>query len=116
QIELIVPWLSQTADLVLTSWLMKRFLREVRGASEDAIQSVWKDAINWGQLAANFRRFPSANAAPAETLDALMELWSWEPTNSLEVYLDVYITNAAPIKVDWMYCRKANSEKELGEN
>ena len=116
QIELIVPWLSQTADLVLTSWLMKRFLREVRGASEDAIQSVWKDAINWGQLAANFRRFPSAHAAPDETIDALMELWSWEPANSLEAYFDVYIANAASIKVDWMDCQKVNSETELGEN
>ena len=116
QIELIVPWLSQTADLVLTSWLMKRFLREVRGASEDAIQSVWKDAINWGQLAANFRRFPSEHAAPDETLDALMELWSWESARPLEAYFDVYIANAAPIKVDWMDCRKVNSETELGEN
>ena len=116
QFELLVPWLSQTADLVLTSWLMKRFLREVRGASEDAIQSVWKDAINWGQLAANFRRFPSANTAQDETLNALTELWSWEPANSLEAYFDVYIADAAPIKVDWMDCRRANSETELGEN
>ena len=116
QIELIVPWLSQTTDLVLTSWLMKHFLREVRGASEDAIQSVWKDAINWGQLAANFRRFPSEHAAPDETLDALLELWSWEPARPLEAYFDVYIANAAPIKVDWMDCRKVNSETELGEN
>lgn len=116
RLELLVPWLSQTADLVLTSWLMKRFLREVRGASEDAIQSVWKDAINWGQLAANFRRFPSAHAAPDETIAALMELWRWEPANSLEAYFDVYIANAAPIKVDWMDRRRANSETELGEN
>lgn len=116
KIELLVPWVTQTTDLVLTFWLMKRFLREVKGVSQQDIAGIWSDAINWEQLAANFRPYPVANAAPDKTIDGLKELWGWEPSNTLEEYLSVYTVNAKPLAVDWMEQSPANSSTALGED
>ena len=99
---LLVPWLTQTTDLVLTSWLMKRFLREIKGASQDEIMIVWKNNIGWKQLWGSFRAFDPESESQNNTYKALEELWSWEPSRALEEYLDVYITDAHPISVDWM--------------
>lgn len=99
---LLVPWLTQTTDLVLTSWLMKRFLREIKGASQDEIMTVWKNSISWKQLWGSFRAFDPKSESQNNTYEALEELWSWEPSRALEDYLDVYITDARPISVDWM--------------
>ena len=99
---LLVPWLTQTTDLVLTSWLMKRFLREIKGASETEITTVWKNSIGWGQLLGSFRAYGLEDKEPDVTRNALEELWNWEPTRALEEYLAVYSANARPISVDWM--------------
>lgn len=100
--SLLVSWLTQTTDLVLTSWLMKRFLREVKGASQEEIATLWKESIGWRQLVGNFRSFATVEGTPDETLDALKELWSWNPTRNLEEYLSIYAANARDISVDWM--------------
>lgn len=100
--SLLVPWLTQTTDLVLTSWLMKRFLREIKGASETEITTVWKNNIGWGQLFGNFRAYRLEDKDSNATRNALEELWNWEPTRALEEYLAVYSANARPISVDWM--------------
>ena len=102
---LLTPWLTQTTDLVLTSWLMKRFLREIKGASQDEIMTVWKDSIGWDQLLRSFRSYSLEGKELTETRTALEELWSWEPARALEEYLAVYAANARPISVDWMDLR-----------
>lgn len=100
--NLLVPWLTQTTDLVLTSWLMKRFLREVKGISQDAISTVWKKSIGWDQLVGSFRSYGVAVQELHKIREALNELWDWEPARLLEEYLAVYVSNAHPISVDWM--------------
>lgn len=108
--SLLVPWLTQTTDLVLTSWLMKRFLREIKGADQDEIMNVWENNIGWGQLLGSFRAYSPEGKEPAETRAALKELWSWEPTRALEEYLAVYAANARPISVDWMDLRPTGGD------
>lgn len=100
--SLLVPWLTQTTDLILTSWLMKRFLREVKGVNREEIATIWKDSIGWGQLRGSFRSYSIVDETPDETLVALQELWNWEPAREFEEYLAVYAANAQPISVDWM--------------
>lgn len=114
--ELLVPWVAQTTDLVLSSWFIKRFLRDVKGVSQQDIAGVWNDAINWEQLAANFQLYDIANSAAANTIDALKELWSWEPSRALEDYFSVYTANAKPLAVDWMEQRPANIGTVSGED
>lgn len=114
--ELLVPWLAQTTDLVLTSWLMKRFLREIKSTSQQEIDSIWKDSVDWEQLAANFRPYGGAGSTPASTIDALKELWSWEPTKTLEKYFDIYTDHAEPLVVNWLSLNPADADVVLGEN
>lgn len=103
--NLLVSWLTQTTDLVLTTWLMKRFLREVKGIGQDEILTIWRKSVGWDQLVGNFRSYGAAGRESDETFEALNEIWGWEPARSLEEYLAVYAFNARPISVDWMDLR-----------
>ncbi|WP_373210776.1 hypothetical protein [Allofournierella massiliensis] len=114
--ELLVPWLAQTTDLVLTSWLMKRFLYEVKNVSQEEIDGIWKDAIAWEQLAANFCSYCSTESTIDLTINALKELWSWEPSQTLEEYFAVYTDNAKSLSVNWMDLNPADSSVVLDEN
>lgn len=114
--ELLVPWLAQTTDLVLTSWLMKRFLYEVKNVSQEQIDGIWKDAIDWEQLAANFCSYCSTASTIDFTINALKELWSWEPSQTLEEYFAVYTDNAKSLSVNWMDLNLADSSAVLDEN
>lgn len=114
--SLLVSWFSQTTDLVLTSWLMKRFLHEVKGVGEDEVAGIWKDAIDWNQLCGNFRSFNAEKQTYNETLDALKELWSWDPVRPLEEYFDIYTYKAKALSVDWMNLIPPVTPIELGEN
>lgn len=114
--SLLVPWLTQTTDLVLTTWLMKRFLREEKGASQEEIATLWKDGIGWGQLRGSFRAYAAAGQASDDTLAALQELWSWEPARELEEYLAVYAANAQPISVSWMDLHPVVGNSEANED
>ena len=116
QKELLIPWFAQVTDLVLTSWLMKRFLREIKGASQEEIEGIWKNAINWDQLAANFRSYSVMSSTPDLMITTLKELWSWEPDKDLEEYFAVYTTNAKPLAVNDMDLHLADSRIVLGEN
>lgn len=116
QRELLVPWYAQTTDLILTIWLMKRFLREVKGVSYEQITEMWKDAVAWEPLVGNFRSYSINDPIRKETLAALQEVWSWEPAKPLETYFSVYTANAKPITVDWMDLRPADSSVTLSEN
>ncbi len=113
---LLVPWVAQTTDLVLTSWLMKRFLRDVKGINQQDIAGTWNDAIDWEQLAANFRLYDLANSASDKTIDALKELWGWEPSRVLEDYFSVYTVNAKPLAVGWMDHSPVNIGAGSGED
>lgn len=112
---LLVPWLAQTTDLVLTSWLMKRFLREIKGASQEEIMTVWKKSICWKQLWESFRAYGPEGKVP-NTHTALEELWSWEPARALEEYLAVYAANARPMSVDWMDLRPTGGDTVVTED
>ena len=114
--NLLVSWLTQTTDLVLTTWLMKRFLREVKGISQDEILTIWKESVGWDQLVGNFRSYSVADRESGETFDALNEIWSWEPARSLEEYLAVYASNARPISVGWMDLSPGASNIEAKED
>lgn len=114
--NLLVPWITQTTDLVLTTWLIKRFLRTVKGISQQEITGAWNDAINWEQLVANFRPYDISNSSVEETLNSLKELWSWEPYRALEDYFSIYTTNAKPLTVDWMELCSPNTRTVLGED
>lgn len=112
----LVSWFSQTTDLVLTSWLMKQFLHEVKGVGEEEIAGIWKDAIDWNQLCGNFRSFDEEKQTYNETLDALKELWSWDPVRPLKEYLDIYAHKSKALSVDWMELIPPVTQIELGEN
>lgn len=114
--DLLIPWIAQTTDLVLTSWLIKRFLRDVKGISQQDIMGTWNAAIDWEQLAANFRPYDIANVTSSKTLAALKELWSWEPSNTLEDYFSVYTANAKSLTVEWMDRSIPNVITALDEN
>lgn len=116
QKELLVPWFAQTTDLVLTVWLMKRFLREVKGAGQEEIAGKWKDAVGWEPLVGNFRSDNPNDPIQKETLAALQELWSWEPAKPLETYFAIYTANARPLTVDWMDLCPVDGSTELREN
>lgn len=114
--SLLVPWLTQTTDLVLTTWLMKCFLREIKGASQEQIATIWKDSIGWKQLAGSFCSYSVSKTTQNETIDALEELWSWEPARPLQDYLSIYSANAQSISVDWMDLRPISTNTTLNEN
>lgn len=114
--ELLVPWIAQTTDLVLTSWLLKQFLRDIKGISQQEIANIWESAINWDQLVANFRQYDSVKSTRKKTLDALRELWSWDPCRSLEDYFSIYTANAKPLSLDWLDRSPAIIDTVLGED
>lgn len=116
QRKLLVPWFAQTTDLILTIWLMKRFLREVKGASQEQIAEIWKDAVAWEPLIGNFRSYNINDPIRKETLAALQELWNWEPAQPLETYFGIYTANARPLTVDWMDLHPTDGSIPLGEN
>ena len=94
--SLVVPWLTQTVDLVLTSWLMKRFLRQVKGMDEEEILVFGYNYIEWGQLIGNFRSYDRGKLSREKIDSALKELWTWNPDRSLKDYLKIYAHNANP--------------------
>lgn len=116
QKEFLIPWFAQTTDLVLTFWLMKRFLREVKGVSQEEIADVWKDSVDWEPLVSNFRSYNVNDPIQKETFNALQQLWSWEPSKPLEEYFKVYTANAKPLSVDWMDLHPLDGNIVMGEN
>lgn len=110
----LVPWLAQTTDLVLTSWLIKRFLRE-QNITQAQIDGEWKESIGWRQLVASFRSYGKIGQDADNVREMLEELWGWEPTQSLEDYLAVYAADAKPFSVDWMDLAPIQRNARLGE-
>src|SRR5699024_7971099 len=73
-------------------------------------------AIDWNQLCGNFRSFDEEKQTYNETLDALKELWSWDPVRPLKEYLDIYAHKSKALSVDWMELIPPVTQIELGEN
>ena len=53
--SLLTAWIGQTTDLVLSTWLLKRFLRDVKGVSQDELEEAWPDSVDLEPLICNFR-------------------------------------------------------------
>ena len=113
---LLTAWIGQTTDLVLSTWLLKRFLRDVKGVSQDELAKAWPDSVDLEPLICNFRIWGPADQVRDDILSALKELWNWEPTGTLEEYLAVYTTNGQPISATWMGANQPAGDAELDEN
>ncbi|OUO43787.1 hypothetical protein [Flavonifractor sp. An306] len=113
---LLATWLSQTTDLVLSTWLLKQFLQEVKGISPEQIAAAYGDRIDLEPLVCNFRAFGPADQAKADILSALQELWDWEPAGTLGEYLAAYAANGQPISASWMDVPPPVGDAELTEN
>lgn len=114
--SLLTAWIGQTTDLVLSTWLLKRFLRDVKGVSQDELAKAWPDSVDLEPLICNFRIWGPADQVRDDILSALKELWNWEPTGTLEEYLAVYTTNGQPISATWMGANQPAGDAELDEN
>lgn len=114
--SLLTAWIVQTTDLVLSTWLLKRFLRDVKGVSQDELAEAWLDSVDLEPLICNFRIWGPTDQVRADILSALQELWTWEPTGTLEEYLAVYTTNGQPISATWMGANQPAGDTELDEN
>lgn len=114
--SLLVPWISQTTDLVLSTWLLKQFLQDVKGLSTEELAAAYRDRIDLGPLACNFRAFGPADQTQADILSALQELWTWEPSGALGEYLAAYAANGRPISVSWMDAAHPAGDADLTEN
>lgn len=116
KVPLLTTWVSQTTELVLGTWLLRRFLQEVNGLSQEEIVAAWHDSIDLNPLISNFRAFGPADQARDEILSALQELWNWEPAGTLEDYLDIYAANERSMPASRMDTAPPASDTELDEN
>lgn len=114
--SLIVPWLTQTVDLVLTSWLMKSFLKQVKGFNDAEILEFGNKYIEWGQLIGNFRSYSSEDKTQIDTFSALKELWEWDSDRSLEEYLGIYAHDAEAFRNSGRGVVLSSRDSELAED
>lgn len=109
----LVPWMPQTTNLVLTSWILKKFLKEVKGINKIEDSNI---EINWNTLASNFRIYDIEDNTSRKTIDALKEILSLEPHAGIEDYLDTYTRGASPIETDWQSSQIGSLSEGLNEN
>ena len=113
---LLTTWVSQTTELVLGTWLLKRFLQEVKGLSQKELSAAWHDRVDLDPLVCHFRTFGPAGQGRDDILSALQELWNWEPAGTLEDYLDIYAANERSMPASRMDTAPPASDTELDEN
>ena len=101
---------------MLGTWLLKRFLQEVKGLSQKELSAAWHDRVDLDPLVCNFRTFGPAGQGRDDILSALQELWNWEPAGTLEEYLDIYAANERSMPASWMDTAPPASNTELDEN
>ena len=84
-------WISETNDLMLTYLLLKRFA----GNSLSLLTKNLQTAL----LARNFKRISRKGADHQQIVNALKEIWSWEPPcqDQLEQYFDILLEGAQPL-------------------
>lgn len=113
---LLTTWIDQTTGLVLGTWLLRRFLKEVKGLCQEELSAAWHDRIDLDPLICNFRTFGPADQVQDDILSALQELWSWEPAGALDEYLPVSTKNEQSLSDSWLDAAPSAGDAELDEN
>lgn len=106
--EVFLPWALDTINLVLSSWIFRKFLQ--KAAKIDGIS--YKES-NIDQIASKFRPYDYMDLTSENTVEALKELLDFKPTSNIEDYLGMYTDESNHFRNNLPWC--CNNPVEIEE-